>query len=382
MTASQNHNVSVRVGDTVIDRWQSYEIASDMLTPADAFSLTLSPALPEAIALVPPDGQVEVRVDDVAIVTGFIDDRNIDIDRSGSQLAISGRDKTGRMVDESASLQTFGSLSLQTLLLLLASPQFVDVRLDNKLNRDLVRGRRSGKAPSGSEPLFAKKSEAPRKVEPGEARWDIAQALLKPARLLAWSAADGSALVVGLPNYSQATQFRFFVPREGSTRLPEGNVIKVGLVDSVANRYSKITVVGASRGDSAKYGTQVTKHRATVLQGPNPDGTGDAFTTRKQLILADDDVKNSRDARERARRELALRDAEKRVVEIVVKGHSQARNPGEIPAVFAFDTMAELEIEGILKERFLITSVQFAVSRDGGEISTLKLVPEGTELVS
>jgi prophage tail gpP-like protein len=377
---ANNHEISLRINERIINRWQRYSINADMLTPADSFELSLAPARPEIWALVPPDALVEVRIDDTPVVSGYIDERDLQVAKSGASITVNGRDKSGRLIDESSDLKAYGKMSLKALAEFIAAPTFSSVSLSNARNRDLVRGRRSGKAEPGTEPLFAKASEAPKKVEPGETRWDVLRQFLEPARLLAWSSADGQELIVGLPNYSQGTQWRFFVPREGSSRATEGNVIDVSFTESVANRYSIITMVGSSKGDSASYGEQVTKHRHTVRQGPNPDGTGDAFRVRKQLIMSDDEIKNGRDAKARAERELAFRDAEAKVIEITVKGHSQRRLRGDQPAVFTFDTMAELEIEGYVSGRYLIASCAYSVDRDEGEITKMKLVPEGTEL--
>ncbi|KKK76364.1 hypothetical protein LCGC14_2864420, partial [marine sediment metagenome] len=288
---------SVRINDVVIDRWQSYNIENDMLTPADGFSLTLAPASKAVFDLVPPDAEVEVRIDDTPILSGFIDERVVNVVKSGPTINISGRDRAGRMVDESADLQTFPRLDILELADRLARPTFpLGATLSNADNRDLVRGRRSGKAAAGAEPIFSKSSEAPKKVEPGETRWDVLQQFLEPAELLAWAQANGEKLVIGLPKYNQGTQFRFFLAKSGSLRISETNVEDATITDSVANRYSKITVNGSSRGSARNYGTRVTKHTATILEGPQFDGTGKSFQTRKQLIIADDDVKNERDA--------------------------------------------------------------------------------------
>jgi prophage tail gpP-like protein len=185
-----------------------------------------------------------------------------------------------------------------------------------------------------------------------------------------------------LPNYDQQPQFRFLVPKQNSKRLSKGNVISLSIVDSVANRFSIITVYGGSRGNSSSYGKNL-KHKATVKQGPGQGGVGGAFFFRKRLLINDSEVSSRRDALERAKREMSFRDAEKLVVEITVKGHSMARRSGDVPALFAFDTMAELEIEEIdFKGQFLITSVVFTVDRQAGETTQIKLVPKGTDLVS
>lgn len=389
--ATPRHNISLRINDKIIDRWQRYSITNDMLTPADGFELELSPGLKEAWELVPPDSVVEVRIDGTPVLTGYIDDRELAFDKGqGTTLRVSGRDKSSRMIDESATLRTLGKLNIRTLAEILIESTFSEVLLDNRANRDLVRGRRSGKAPAGNEPLFSKSSEAPKKIEPGQTRWEVLQFFLEPARLLAWSSADGKSLIIGLPNYAQRPQFRFFLPDSGSQRVTEGNIKSITFSDSTANRYSIITVYGSSKGDDDNDGKHVIRHRTTTRFGPNADGTGDAedpnlanFTARKQLILHDEDVHNTRDSRERAAREMALRNAEGLTVQLTVAGHSQAIVPGAVPAVYAFDTLAELELEPIgFKGQFLITSVVFDVDKQGGEQSTITLVPKGTELVS
>lgn len=382
--ATAHHNVSLRINDAIVDRWQSYSITNDMLTPADGFELNLSPGVRSAYELVPPDSLVEVRIDGNVVLTGYIDDRELNVDRGGSVLSVSGRDKSGRMVDESARLFTIPrSLDIKSIAERLAEDTFSEVRLDNALNRQLVRGRRSRRVPADAEPLFAKASAAPKKIEIGEKRWEALEHFTKPARLLAWSSADGQALIIGEPNYRQPAQFRFFLPRPGSSRLTEGNIKVLSFRESVANRYSRITVYGASKGNASNYGDRVTRHSATVLQGSGTDGIGDSFRTRKRLFLTDPDIADRGDAENRATREMHFRDAERLVAEITVQGHSQAYSPGDVPTLYAFDTMAELEIEEIgFRGQFLITSCVFSVERTLGEVTQLTLVPKGTDLVS
>lgn len=372
----------VLVNGRLLERWQDYSVENDMLTPADAFTLKLAPATRGVYDLVPPDSEVEVRIDGTRVLSGFIDVRSTQIERSGTTLSITGRDRAGRMVDESAPLQVFPVLDIETLASQLALPTFpAGAVLSNAENRDLVRGRRSGKAEPGVEPIFAKRSKAPKKVEPGQTRWDILQAFLEPANLLAWSQADGSAIVVGLPNYSQGTQFRFFLAGEDSLRVGESNVLSATVTESVAERFSRIQIVGASRGNSANYGSRVTKHAAEVRNNPATlDGTGIDFRTSKLMIFTDDDVKNIDDANDRVIREFRLREAERLVLELKVQGHTQSRNRGDVPALYGFDMMADVEIEDLnIAGRFIITKATFEAAR-GGETTNLTLVPEGTIL--
>lgn len=372
----------VLVNGRLLERWTDYTIENDMLTPADAFNMKLAPATRGVYDLVPPDSEVEVRIESTRVLSGFIDERATEITRAGTSLTISGRDRAGRMVDESATLQVFPVLDLQTLMSQLARPTFPDgAVLSNAENRDLVRGRRSGKAEPGVEPIFSKRSKAPKKVEPGQTRWDVGQEFLEPANILAWSQADGRAIVVGLPNYSQGTQFRFFLAGENSLRVGESNVLSASVTESVAERFSRIVIVGAARGNSANYGSRVAGLQREVRNNPATlDGAGIDFTTSKLMIFTDDDVKNLSDADDRVIREFRLREAERLVLELRVQGHSQVRNRGDVAALFGFDMMADVEIEDLnIAGRFIITKVTFEASR-GGRTTSLTLVPEGTIL--
>ncbi len=382
------HVVSIRANNRTIDRWEGYEITNDMLSPADNFSLTLRPGIRAVYDLVPLDSEIEVRIDEVPVLSAFIEDRESSAEKSSGQiLTISGRDRTSRMLDESADLGVFGKgLDLLSLGNTLARPTFPDgATISNADNRNLVRGRRSGKADANTEPIFTKRSAAPKKVEPGETRWDVLQQFLEPANLLAWAQADGKKLVIGLPNYDQGTQYKFFAAKAGSGRSRETNIKSYSVRESNANRFSTITVVGSSKGDSSNYGKNVTKHTASLRKGATEDGTGgnSDFLTRKQLIIQDDDIKNATDALNRASREFEVRDSERLIIDLVVNGHSQQRRRNDIAALFAFDTLADVEIEELgITGIFLITKVVFRRTKADGETTAITLVPQFTVLTS
>ena len=97
----QVHNVAIRVGTTVLEKWVNYSIELDMLEAADGFHLELGRPTRAIYNLCAPDAPVQVVLDDTVVVTGFIDDRAYNVDRGAAVLRISGRDKTGRLVDES-----------------------------------------------------------------------------------------------------------------------------------------------------------------------------------------------------------------------------------------------------------------------------------------
>lgn len=383
--SQRSHNVAIRIGGYQIQNWTRYDIELNMLEPADGFELSLGKPSREAWDLCTPDAYVQIMVDDVVVVSGYLDEREwSDSGKEPTRLAVRGRDKAGRLVDESMPLVSFRGLGIQQLAEKVAGigeeyQWFDEVILSNAENRRLLRGPVAPRIRVSKEPAIVQEERPPKRVNPGESRWQVLQFFLERAELLAWSTADGRALVVGLPNYEQEPAYRFFVAAERSDRAAEGNVKACTIHDSVGDRYSEITCVGTPRTDG---GEGRVYRKETARNGSMSHGTGADFTVPKRLLLADDDVDTAKEARARAAREMAKRDAEGHKVSLVVKGHTQTLD-GRRTALFAPDTMALFEHEETgVKGSYLITRVQFTDDRDEGEITRLDLVPKGAALAA
>lgn len=383
------HKVTVRAGRRVIENWISYDIQQDMLTAADGFSLQLGPADPEGeefagvFAAVAPDTQVDVLLDDVTILSGYIDDRVGASTMDADVITISGRDRAGRLVDESMPLLSFSGLDLEQLALKIASPWFDRVDFSNATNRGLLRGKARG-AKGGrayKEPGVPRAARAYRKVEPGEKRWDVLEYFLHELELLAWSAGNGHSLVIGQPNYDQEPTYDFFHPRAGSARAAKGNVLSFTLTESVGERYSQVVAVGANVGNAVNYGEKTVKRRGVASNGPGLYGVGKDFQQRKVLLVADDSVKDDAQAKVHATREMAERDAQGYEIRVQVEGHAQELEGARAPTLYACDHMAMVESEVFgVKGLFLITSVRFTRDRQQGELTEIRMVPRGTLL--
>lgn len=453
----KSHEVSVVVGRVRLPGWKDYSISVDMLQPADGFSMAVQ-FTPERWRLLHTDARVDVFIDSTRILAGFVDIRKKKSGRGeGTMIQITGRDKTGRLVDESAPLFRYGGLRLKSLAEKIVGitddddPIFERVVLVNTRNRSLLRNSRARQARAVREPLqnaalglFASAARplglfapaavlastardpranqartrlisasaavlgvlpaaagalerverppkiepgifngrsAPKKVQPGDTRWAVLEEFLREARLIAWSTGDGKDLFVGLPNYEQEPQWFFFEAGSQSDNR-DGTNCTIEVVESVADRYSKITCVGAAKATRSNYGKNVTKNRATVFDNPDNtrDGTGLAFTRRKALLITDDSIRNPRDALERAEREQLERDAGGLEIVVDAPGHSQLFS-GEEPAIFAVDTIATINDEDTqIRGEFLVTSCDFTQSRQEGTRTRMRMVPKGTLL--
>lgn len=375
MTATiAKHDVRITIGGKQIGDWTNYRIATSLVKAADAFNLT-RPFDRRAWDLCKPDRELRVQVDGVALITGYLDDRKAS--RDGQTFTIAGRDKVGRLADESIPRVDYLGLGVLELVKKLAFPWFTKVTLSNARNRRVLRGK--GKtAPAGNEPVRLDTKGGSR-LEPGQMRWAAIEELLKQVGWIAWSSGDGTELVVGRPNYEQAVQWRFYRPGSRSPRTADGNVLGLEVDDSVGDRYSQITVVGTGGGTDVNYGVGVTQRAGTALEGPEADGTGGDFERPKHLVIVQD-VKSRAEAERYAAHEMARRDAGGHVVRVEAPLHGQ-RVAGDRLTLFAPDTLARVEdeITGI-RGIYLVHTVELSTSRDHGEVAELELVPTGTEL--
>jgi prophage tail gpP-like protein len=396
-------DVSVIIGSQMAANWTDYVVTLDMLEPADTFALTFGPVRRDLWDLVKTDTPVEIRIGDITVLTGFIDERICN--GSANTIEITGRCKAGRLVDESMDLISFEQTTVVDAIERIVEPWFDTVTVSNARNRAIVLGRKAAKSKVIVEPVtlslaglsFAAtvfpgvktytpgsrgRRIGPKKVEPGEKRWETMEHFLELDRLLAWSSADGRELIIGQANYNQDSQFSFLAVEHGSNRSELANVEDWIYGENIAERFSQVTVVGASRGNSKNYSSRITKNWGAVIDGEGTGGIGRDFQQRKILIVAHDGLKDREEATALAQREMAKRDASGTELTLTVRGHHQALTPNAEPALYTFDTMANFEDETIgVKGRYLITAVTYSGSRDS-HISELRLVPEGTELTT
>lgn len=375
---TRSHRISVVIGDKQIDGWMEYEILNSLIEPADGFSMT-RPFTKDAWDLCRTDASIKVAIDGTIVLDGFIDDRARDA-KAGT-LSIAGRDKSGRLVQESIpNVSGWDGLQLDEAVRRLASPWYTNVTLSNARNRSVSRGK-GHRAAAGSEPAFFKvkgklDEEHAGRIDPGEMRWNVIEQLVSSVGLLCFSSADGRELVIGEPNYEQAIQYLFKHGRSGST------VKNMVLRESVRDAYALIEVHGAGAGDDADFGDNVCSYLGVAKDGPNVDGTGNNFLRPKRLVMSQHAQESNAEAKRSAERELKRRSFNLRQLTVDAPLHGQVVL-GTIPTLFAPDTLARAIDEDLeMDEIWYVYACSLRGAREGGETTNLMLVPRGTEFVS
>ncbi len=389
--ATPNHTISAVIDGNEIEGWQSYQF-EESLELANTFSMTI-PFSREVWDLVKPDRTIQILIDGIPKLNGYIDDR--DLPEGDEVITISGRDRSGRLVQDSAPGVSFAGLGIIDVTKKLIEPWDFSAVFTNERNRRISLGhgakakghrkrtanRFTGKARQfrGSDEALRLNSHVGTQIEPGQTRGQVITTLATQAGYLVWPSADGREIIVGEPDYDQDVQFVFFMPAAGSDRTDESSCLGMGVRDSTGDMYSRVIVLGAGTGTDANYGSSVSSRRAETRDNPfDPEGVGRRFAAPKRLIISRP-VQSVAEAQEIADREFGRREAQCHMLTVRASGHGQIYS-GEAPTLFSPDTLALCEDErtgtaGI----YLVTKCSFQSSRSGEE-TILTLVKSGADL--
>lgn len=372
------HNVAVLVDGFQVGQWSKYSISCSMLTPSDSFTLT-RPWDSYAWAICRPDSEVVVCVDGVPVITGWIDDRELSGD--DDSFTITGRDKIGRLIQESSPAFTFAGLSPMQLIGKIAQPWFTVTVDNNERNRRIVRGKKGKIAQAGTVTVRRKRKTGSR-VEPGQTKWTAIEEILKQTGEIAMSSGDGKELIVFAPNTAQEPQWNFFRPAPYTRRKnAPGQVQEMRERWSVGDLYSRIDVVGSGVGSANSYGVAVNARSGVAKDfTATADGEGDKLQRAKKLLL-NESVRSLDEAREFAEREMSRRAMNYLRLDVVAPLHGQRVAGGRDVTLFALDTIAACENEMTgTSGPFRVVELEFTTSRADGEITRLGLIPEAQEI--
>jgi len=143
-----SHIITAIVEGQQVSGWQSGNFESSMITPADSFVMRM-PFSATAWRTLRIDARITIKADGVTMLDGFIDKR-IRQGKAGI-LEIHGRDRVGRLYDESAPAINYTGMTIIEAVKRLISPWFGDPTLSDARNRRLRRGK-GRRVASGAEP--------------------------------------------------------------------------------------------------------------------------------------------------------------------------------------------------------------------------------------
>lgn len=248
-----NNAVVVRIDGKEHDKWQSYNIDSDFLIPADAFDFDIG--VPAAHGEIEDYSGLaaEVEINGEKVLTGIVDDCNHSLSKSDRSLSIAGRDKASILLDCSVPLTNIKGLDMMAAIKRIAEPLGI-----KKIEH---RGEKN--------PPVDKVD-----IEPGQTAWDAIINLANFAGLHAWFNPDGT-LIIGGADYSSPPVATLAC----NQRDAANNVLSINCESSLRERYSEVTFLGQSHTRS---GSRAQHNLKWVYKDPSI-----AFHKPKTVILSD-----------------------------------------------------------------------------------------------
>ena len=397
--------VTVQVGTTKYDAWESIKIARGLDTMAGVFSISMVDKWRESKEKWPlvPGERVNVQIGGKPVITGYIDKLDVGVTNDDRSIVITGRDKTGDLIDSSAFADpsTFKNITIESLAKKFATEIFgIKVTLD------------------GSSGLPFDKFT----IKQGETVFEMLERAAKLRGLLLISDERGDLVITSraggsigaAPSIRSAgkaatdvfgravpsvknIQKSFDFPTKGLggkskvslTAGEDGNILSAKATYDYTDRYQTYLVKGQSQGTDVFNRKNVTSVSAVARDLA-------IQRSRVRIILADGSV-NKVTAQKRANWEAIVRATKS--VDVVVKVEGWFKPKEKSAASEAVDSLVPNKLKSVaaavqdddqelwkvnelvhLNARFigldtemLITGVQFNKSISGGTITTLKL---------
>lgn len=333
MSANIINNVALLVNGSHHAGWKEVSITRSIETLSGAFNLTVTEHWPQD-----NDGRpiakgdaCRVLIDGQLVITGYVNDVNPSYDAQSHDISISGRDKSGDLVD--CSIMNTSQLKgqkLETILNTLTKPFGIPVSVD-----------------VDTEEAFKNFG-----VQQGEQVFDAIERACKARAVLCLADGKGGILITRAGR------------KRAADRLELGkNILSGSLTDSDRDRFSIVTVKGQTQGSDNTSATTTTRGKATA--------TDSEIKRYRPLLVTPDSQADTKRCGDRAAWEVANRKGKGKRADITVQGWKQSNG-----LLWEINSLVHIK-DPLLKldEVMLIASTTFKQDNQSGTITELSLVP-------
>ena len=280
--------VELYIGGEIHSGWEAVSVTRSIETISGTFELRLSERNPVSPSLrrIGPGKACELRLDGTVVVSGYVDDLAVTLEADTHTIRVSGRDKTGDLVDCSVvvnaddpeSAGEWEGAKLEQICRQICKPFGITV---------------SALQPTG-EPFRRFKTQE------GESAYEAIVRACKNRALLPTAGPDGN-LVLMRPG-----------PSSGG-RIAEGdNALALRGTFNDRDRHNRYIVKGQAGGDDKTWGASVTTGKS--------EATDPAVTRYRPLIVISEDHGEAGTLANRVKWEAATRAGQARRVEATVQG--------------------------------------------------------------
>lgn len=394
-------------GALTVSNFLEYEFDSEFLTPSDAFSFSIGDEKlsDDVKAALLPGVRVQLILNGTVQSTGFIDEVSVHASHSSGRIwSIRGRDALAQAVDAYAdpTHQLKDGQTLADVLMTLFSPfgwdREEDFIISNEANRNYRTAAVRGHTQQSEAKGFGKRALKDWKVHqtrpyPQEGVFEFAHRLTDRFGLWIWTTADGSQLVVDIPDFKQEPRYAIIRNTGGSTNVLDGSLtFNVGqqptaiIADSYSRngefgpgRFKTVFVNGAVQVDPANDAGdppwQKYVDAGAMLLPLQSFKTANVMTVERHrvLFIVDNESTTQDMLNGFARKKLALIQQKSLNAEYTVPGHGQETPDGYV--IWDVDTTVFVEDDAAdFSEVLYVLGRTFVKSRSSGTTTKLKLI--------
>jgi prophage tail gpP-like protein len=318
MSADTTMRLTLKVGGKVYAGWRSVSVRQGLEQIAGTFDLSITerwPAQPTEWSI-PPGELCEIYIGDDPVIGGYVDAVAVNYDANSHEIRVTGRDRTGDLVDCSAPTTAFSGLTFAQIAEKLIAPYGIDLfdetvggkKLSMKQKKQGKKGAAVKKARIGS--------HLPKQAtQCGESVFKTLEKIARSEGVLLVSDGEGGLLIT-----------RAGMGGDCSTVLKFGaNILRANFEHSHANLYSEISVKG--QASAAGFGKFDVTHSAPlgVVKRAKVSVVGNSQIQRhRPLILMAETQADAKRCQQRAEWEAANREAKARKITLTVQGWRQA----------------------------------------------------------
>lgn len=347
------HRIELYLGNKIYSGWKELSVSRSLEEIAGQFTLGVTVKAGDSPLVLKPGSECKLEINGQRIITGYVDTVDTDVDSKNRTTTVTGRDKTGDLVDCAAihGKGQWRNVSLATIAKDVCKPFGVTVRWQVQLAA----------------------AAAPFKVwqiEPGEPVFDMLSRAARHRGVLITSNANGDLVFTTASTTKSGT---LLLGTDDNSTAPAARALSVNTHQSWQERYSLFRVKGGCSGGGVWGDTQTASQATSVYV----DVTDPEITRyRPTIIIADDNFTkakgNARGSWEQ-KRTMAHGTSASITVQDWFDPQGRLWTPNTLVTVKAVAA-------GIPERDLLITSVKFELTQDSGTITELELMPrEGFE---
>lgn len=325
--------VALIIGTSRLTGWEELSVNKSMDTISAKFAFKMVDVWEDEPIVLVPNLDCKVSINGTKMLTGYIDTVTPKVSIEESSLSITGRDKTGDLVDCSAEHKSgsWTNIGLQNLVYELVRPFGLRVYADTDMGEKVK--------------TFTLSS--------GESPFDAIQRLCVDRGVLPLSNEDGDLVLTSSG-----------IERTVDNLVYGDNVIEAEVVYDFTNRYSYYKVIGQKSGDGTGW-----KNTTTDIFGEARDEVISRY--RPKVITADGQMTIAL-AQKRAAWEAQTRAG--RSGKLVVTIPTWTQSDGSLWTVNRLVSCDIPKLRITPDQTLLIHEIEYKQSSEGGTVATLQLI--------